>query len=96
VLAALVIPALPAGAQAPTSCELERLNWMEVRELVPARINTVILSIGTLEAHGAAANGTDILAPLAMAREIAAKVNALVAPVVPYGFTIKRWDLAGL
>ncbi|HEY3384437.1 MAG TPA: creatininase family protein [Vicinamibacterales bacterium] len=85
-LALLLAPCIAAG-QTPSSRELERLNWMEVRELVPAKISTVILPIGTLEAHGAAANGTDILAPLAMAREIAPKVNALVAPVVPYGFT---------
>jgi creatinine amidohydrolase len=87
LLAALAAFAPPASAQAPSSRELERLNWMEVRELVPARITTVILPLGTLEAHGAAANGTDILAPLAMARDIAPRVNALVAPVVPYGFT---------
>jgi len=32
-------------------------------------------------------NGADILAPVAMAREIAPRVNAMIAPVVPYGFT---------
>jgi creatinine amidohydrolase len=40
-----------------------------------------------MEAHGVTANGADILAPVAIAKEIAPKVNALVAPVVPYGFT---------
>lgn len=67
--------------------ELERINWLEFRELVPAKIDTVLLPLGTMEAHGVTANGTDIIIPLTMAREIAPRVNAMIAPVVPYGFT---------
>ncbi|MFN2542102.1 MAG: creatininase family protein [Chthoniobacterales bacterium] len=74
----------PAG---PTTRALERINWLELGEWVPAKIDTVLLPLGTLEPHGVAANGTDILAPLAMAREIAERVNAMIAPAVPYGFT---------
>jgi len=48
---------------------------------------TVILPLGTLEPHGVTANGADTIAPLAMARDIAPKVNAMVAPPVPYGIT---------
>lgn len=73
--------------QAPAGRELSDLNWMEFRELVPARVTTVLLPTGTLEAHGVINNGADILAPVAIARRIAPKVNALVAPVVPYGVT---------
>jgi creatinine amidohydrolase len=72
---------------APSTCEIERINWIEFREWVPAKIQTVLLPLGTLEPHGVAPNGTDILAPVAMAREIAPRVNAMVAPAVPYGFT---------
>jgi creatinine amidohydrolase len=36
--------------------------------VVPAKINTVLLPLGTLEPHGVAPSGTDILAPLAIAR----------------------------
>src|SRR5438874_7517834 len=71
----------------PSTREMERINWMEFRESVPAKINTVLLPLGTLEAHGVAANGTDIIAPVAMARAIAERVNAMIAPAVPYGFT---------
>ena len=67
--------------------EMERINWMEFREYVPGKVDTVLLPLGTIEAHGVTANGTDILAPVAMARAIADRVNAMVAPVVPYGFT---------
>jgi creatinine amidohydrolase len=71
----------------PSTWELERINWMEFRECVPAKINTVLLPLGTMEPHGVTANGTDILAPVAMARAIASRVKAMIAPVVAYGFT---------
>jgi creatinine amidohydrolase len=71
----------------PSTREMERINWLEFGEYIPAKINTVLLPLGTMEAHGVAANGTDILAPVAMAREIAPRINAMIAPVVPYGFT---------
>jgi creatinine amidohydrolase len=66
---------------------MDRINWMEFGEWVPARIDTVLLPLGTLEPHGVTANGTDIFAPVAMAKEIAPRVNAMIAPVIPYGFT---------
>jgi creatinine amidohydrolase len=76
-----------AIAQAPTTRELERINWMEFREVVPARCDTVIVPLGTLEPHGVTANGADIIAPVAIARAIAPRVNAMIAPVVAYGMT---------
>lgn len=71
----------------PSTREMERINWMEFREWVPANIDTVLLPLGTLEPHGVTANGTDMIIPLTMAREIAPRVNAMIAPIVPYGFT---------
>jgi creatinine amidohydrolase len=70
-----------------TTRELEEINWMEFREVVPSAINTVLLPTGTLEPHGVVNNGADITAPVAIARGIAQEVNAMVAPVVPYGIT---------
>ena len=66
---------------------MQRINWKEFAEWVPSRIDTVLLPLGTLEAHGAIANGTDIIAPVAIGRSIATRVNAMIAPVVAYGFT---------
>jgi creatinine amidohydrolase len=87
-VAAIVAAWMPAAAQqTPTTRDLERINWMEFKELVPSKVPTVLLPLGSLEAHGVTANGTDILAPVAMARDIAGRVNAMVAPVVPYGIT---------
>jgi hypothetical protein len=37
----------------------------------PGKNQTVLPPLGTLEPHGAAPDGTDILAPVAMARQIA-------------------------
>jgi creatinine amidohydrolase len=83
----LAATAAPARAQQPSTRELERINWMEFRELVPARIDTVLVPLGTLEPHGVTANGADIIAPVAIARAIAVRTNAMIAPVVPYGIT---------
>jgi creatinine amidohydrolase len=60
---------------------------MEFREWVPDRIRTVFLPLGTLEPHGVTANGADILAPEAIARELAPRLDAMVAPTIPYGLT---------
>lgn len=78
----------PAHASDPPSSRLlDELNWMEFGRLVPARIDTVLLTTGTLEAHGVINNGADNTAPQALARAIAEPVNALVAPHIPYGVT---------
>ncbi len=83
----MFLSAAAALAQQPSTRELNDLNWMEFRELVPAKIETVLLPTGTIEAHGVLNNGADNTAPLAIARAIAPKVNGLVAPLVPYGVT---------
>ena len=77
------------AAQAPRTRSMDDLNWMEFAELVPARVRTVILTVGTLEPHGVANNGADNTAPVAIARAIMgdAGINALLAPHLPYGVT---------
>lgn len=76
----------PQADMVPTR-EMERINWMEFREVVPSKINTVLLPTGTLEPHGVVNNGADITAPVAMAQAIAKRVNAMIAPALPYGIT---------
>lgn len=78
-----------AGAQADfvSTREMERINWMEFQEVVPSRIQTVLLPTGTLEPHGVINNGADNTAPTAIARRIARRVNGMIAPTVPYGMT---------
>jgi creatinine amidohydrolase len=67
--------------------DLDRINWMEFQEVVPGRIDTVLLPTGTLEPHGVINNGADNTAPAAMARAIAQRDNAMVAPTLAYGIT---------
>ena len=95
ILAVLTAAALAAAAAAPaaaqtkppTTREMVLLGWQEFGELVPARVRTVLVPFGSLEPHGVIPNGTDSLAPEAMARDIAARVDALIAPTLNYGVT---------
>ncbi len=75
--------------------EMERINWMEFKEQVSGKIKTVLLPTGTLEPHGVINNGADITAPLAMARTIAQRTNAMIAPALPYGITGSMADYPG-
>jgi creatinine amidohydrolase len=90
-LAAMIMATLAAGAAAqtktPTTREMALLCWQELGEIVPARIATVLVPFGSLEPHGVIPNGTDSLAPEAMARDIAVRVDALIAPTLNYGVT---------
>ncbi|MFQ5778561.1 MAG: creatininase family protein [Terriglobia bacterium] len=76
-----------ASPQEIPSRWMDELNWMEFREIVPAKTKTVLLTTGTLEPHGVINNGADNLAPVKIAEAIAAEVNALIAPHIPYGVT---------
>jgi creatinine amidohydrolase len=75
------------SADAVTTREMSDINWMEFKDVVPSKINTVILPTGTLEPHGVINNGADITAPIGIARKIAREVNAMIAPIIPYGMT---------
>ena len=71
----------------PTTREMNLITWKEFQRFVPDLIETVLLPVGSLEPHGVIPNGTDNLAPEAMGREIALKLNALIAPTLNYGVT---------
>jgi creatinine amidohydrolase len=86
LLFAIILPTVVL-AQQPTSRSMDDLNWKEFQQLVPAKIKTVILTVGTLEAHGFINNGADNTIPVAIASAVATDVNALIAPHIPYGIT---------
>jgi len=86
-LAAAAAAPVAAQTKPPTTREMVLLGWQEFGELVPARVKTVLVPFGSLEPHGVIPNGTDSLAPEAMARDIAARVDALIAPTLNYGVT---------
>ena len=54
----------PVSGQQLPSRSMDDLNWMEFREIVPAKVKTVLLTTGTLEPHGVINNGADNLAPV--------------------------------
>jgi creatinine amidohydrolase len=65
----------------------EEMNWAEFGELVPDKYDTVIIPVGTIEAHGVSPLGTDNLIPMEIARRLAGDLNAIIAPAVHYGIT---------
>ncbi len=83
----VALSAAAASAQQLPSRWMDELNWMDFREIVPAKVKTVLLTTGTLEPHGVVSNGADNLAPVKIAEAIAPEVNALIAPHIPYGVT---------
>jgi creatinine amidohydrolase/Fe(II)-dependent formamide hydrolase-like protein len=66
---------------------LQNYAWIRLAEIVPEITDRIILPIGTLEAHGPVAIGSDNLIPVHLADMIWEKCNALIAPAVNYGFT---------
>ncbi|MFN0140299.1 MAG: creatininase family protein [Pyrinomonadaceae bacterium] len=91
ILALILVFSALAGAQTDkdivSTREMDRINWMEFRDAVPAKITTVLLPTGTLEPHGVINNGADNTAPTAMAKTIARRTNAMIAPTLSYGIT---------
>ncbi len=78
-----------------TTRDMNAVNWMEFKAWVPEKIPMVLLPVGTLEAHGVVNNGADNTVPEAMAHELAARLNAMVAPTIPYGVTTSLSAFAG-
>lgn len=83
----IILPLMAQSPKKPTTREMNLISWQEFREFVPEKIETVLLPVGTLEPHGVIPNGADNLAPEAMARAIAERVNAMIAPTLNYGVT---------
>jgi creatinine amidohydrolase len=74
---------------------LQHLSWITLQKLVPEETDTIILPVGTLEAHGSSCVGTDNFIPETIAEGIAERVNALVAPTVNYGITKSLYRYPG-
>lgn len=65
---------------------ISELSWEAFRDRV-RRSDLVLVPVGTLEAHGGAPLGTDTIIPTALAADLAPRLDALIAPSVPYGVT---------
>ncbi len=77
------------------SHKLDELNWMEFQELVPKKIQTVIIPVGTIEAHGVISLGTDTHISIKLCEMIAPDLNAILAPPVYYGVTRTLYSYPG-
>ena len=66
---------------------LTHVNWMEIETRLGAGESRVLLPVGSLEAHGFIAQGTDILAPEYLCGRLAEPLKAWIAPCIPYGIT---------
>ncbi|WXG46060.1 MAG: creatininase family protein [Candidatus Atabeyarchaeum deiterrae] len=67
---------------------IERLTYVEVKKLIEEGKDTVVLPIGTIEAHGPHLPlATDVLIPVSLAERIADTLDALIAPPISYGIT---------
>jgi creatinine amidohydrolase len=66
---------------------IANLNHLEFRKMLEDGIDTLLIPVGTIEAHGITPLGTDVIIPEAIAERIAAEFNALIAPTLPYGVT---------
>ncbi|MBD3216816.1 MAG: hypothetical protein GF310_00975 [candidate division Zixibacteria bacterium] len=75
--------------------KLERMLWQQVRDTVPDMIDTVVLPIGTIEAHGAACLGTDVFIPEDISEFVCDKFNFIKAPPIWYGITKSLLDYPG-
>jgi creatinine amidohydrolase len=75
--------------------EIQRLTWTKIKKLVPEEIDTVLLPVGTVEAHGATAIGTDNLIPEAIAGMQAERLNALIAPTLNFGISHSLYQYPG-
>jgi len=67
--------------------KLADLTYQDFSNIVPRKIDSVLLPIGTIEAHGCTNLGTDITIPEFICDEIAGRMPFLIAPTIPYGIT---------
>ncbi len=74
---------------------MARLNWKQFQKLVPGKTNRVLLPVGTIEAHGPGALGTDAFIPEYICQKLAGPLNAMVAPTIPYGLTRSLMGFSG-
>ncbi len=66
---------------------LSKMTSPEAAEAM-ARSRTVVLPVGSIEQHGPhLPNGTDTMAAELIAEEVAARLDAIYAPLCPYGVT---------
>lgn len=72
------------------------MTYVEVQETIEDGRDTIIIPIGSIEQHGPhGVTGTDSICALQVARRVAEKMNALLAPLMPYGVSTNHMSFPG-
>ncbi|MDP2857287.1 MAG: creatininase family protein [Bacillota bacterium] len=79
-----------------TSRFIASMTHEEVRNALDSGCDTAVVAIGATEQHGPHAPlGTDTIMSEEVGWRLAERINALVAPVIPLGFSFQHLDWAG-
>ena len=76
--------------------EMDKMTYDEVEDYLSSGKGIVVLPVGATETHGKHGPlGTDTFAAALVAGKVAEKINAILAPVLPYGMSDDQIDFRG-
>ncbi len=79
-----------------TKNSIGEMTSVEVGEALSGGVDTVVLPVGAMEQHGPhGVIGTDSFLAQVVAEKVAAKLNALLAPLMPYGLSSSHMNFKG-
>jgi creatinine amidohydrolase len=80
----------------PAKNNIGEMTSVEVSEALTEGIQTVVLPVGAMEQHGPhGVIGTDSFLAQVVAEKVASKLNALLAPLMPYGLSSSHMNFKG-
>ncbi len=80
----------------PSKTNLGEMTSVEVGEALARGIDTVVLPVGAMEQHGPhGVIGTDSFLAQVTAEKVAARLGALLAPLMPYGLSSSHMNFKG-
>ena len=86
----------PVGSVSVAALELDKLSWPQVRAEIEAGRDTVVMALGATEQHGRhMALATDALIGDHLARAVAERLGALLAPTLRVGCSEHHVGFAG-
>lgn len=72
------------------------MTTVEVNEALSAGVDTVVIPVGAMEQHGPhGVIGTDSFLAQVVAERVAARLGALIAPMMPYGLSSSHMNFKG-
>jgi creatinine amidohydrolase len=72
------------------------MTWVEVKAAIESGVDTVVFPMGAIEQHGPhGVFGTDAFLAQIVGDRVAQKLNALIAPLMPYGLSSSHMHFKG-